>query len=296
MFLLLTVYAIFSFLSQCASSSLQPPLYVRDWLKGIDPKFREKCEAMVLGEPKTFSQGWQDWVIYHNYFKQERHMGRGVYVDVGTNGPEAISNTLFFDKCLGWKGLCIEPQSTYHSEILKTRSCTLIPDCVLGDIASVKFIGNGGGGAVEVTNGGDTKCLAFLDVLQSNNITKIDFMSIDIERSEASVLRCFPFDKVEIDIILLETDKWHLREVDLFFHRHGYSNDETFLNSVSGTEGQNYYIDNLYVKRKMHTYPPVENFVCSDDDHESMLSWCAKWQTWKSDVFEWGECKPFSPA
>lgn len=31
-----------------------------------------------------------------------------MYVDVGAHHPLDISNTAFFDLCLGWKGLCIE--------------------------------------------------------------------------------------------------------------------------------------------------------------------------------------------
>ena len=58
-----------------------------------------------------------------------------------------ISNTLFFDKCLGWRGVCFEPQTRYHGWIRRTRGCTLVPSCVLGSESVVSFEGVKGGSA-----------------------------------------------------------------------------------------------------------------------------------------------------
>lgn len=95
---------------------------------------RKLCHDVILGHAflLVLSQLWQDWMIFHNIFPDRLKWGDGQYVDVGTNMPTVISNTLFFDKCLGWRGVCFEPQAQYHEEINKTRGCTLIPACVLG--------------------------------------------------------------------------------------------------------------------------------------------------------------------
>ena len=48
----------------------------------------------------TFAQGWQDWYLWHNIFKRSpAHLewGGGFYVDLGTNSPTIVSNTLFFE-------------------------------------------------------------------------------------------------------------------------------------------------------------------------------------------------------
>ena len=39
----------------------------------------------------------------------EETRGRGVYVDVGSSHPFHLSNTAFVDSCMGWQGLCLEP-------------------------------------------------------------------------------------------------------------------------------------------------------------------------------------------
>ena len=255
----------------------------------IEPEYRNMCRDILAGKPRSFAQGWQDWVVYHNYFKHYK-WGSGIYVDIGTNDPLVISNTVFFDKCLGWKGLCIEPQQQYHSGIRKNRGCTLVPSCVLGDETTVSFQGIGGGAGIQpilqTGNESNMQCRSIVSVLQHHGIDKVDFLNIDIESSESEVLRCWPFLHINVNVILIETDKADQREVDLFFHRHGYSNVETFLNSVGTIE--NWWIDSLYVMRRPHVYPPP--FVCDTHDAKFMGAWCATWQNWKSGVTKWGMC------
>ena len=37
-----------------------------------------------------------------------------------------VSNTAFYDYCMGWQGLCVEPTQTYYlQEIRDTRTCHL---------------------------------------------------------------------------------------------------------------------------------------------------------------------------
>ena len=69
--------------------------------------------------------------MWRNYFAPLTLHGRkGFYVDSGANDYKSLSNTYFFDKCLGWSGLCIEPHEPYHRGLLENRSCTLVPECI----------------------------------------------------------------------------------------------------------------------------------------------------------------------
>ena len=64
--------------------------------------------------------GAQDLFLFRNYFALLTLSGRkGFYVDSGANDARHLSNTFFFDKCLGWEGLCIEPMEQYHKELRK---------------------------------------------------------------------------------------------------------------------------------------------------------------------------------
>ena len=76
---------------------------------------RELSENVLRGSGRPgFSQAWQDWLLYRNFFAGQR---TGLYVDIGTNDAVKISNTVFFDVCLGWTGVCYEPQKAYHRAI-----------------------------------------------------------------------------------------------------------------------------------------------------------------------------------
>ena len=61
-------------------------------------------------------------------------------MDIGSNHPFQLSNTFFFDRCLGWRGLCIEPNVQYHKLYGEfNRTCTVVPHCVLDKPAAVNM-------------------------------------------------------------------------------------------------------------------------------------------------------------
>ena len=220
-------------------------------LRHIEPAYKDMCRDIFEGNPFSFSQAWQDWLIFHNHFHDRLTWGDGFYIDFGANEPLQISNTLFFDKCLGWSGLCIEMQERYHHEIREKRGCQLVPHCVLGHEANVSV--QGAEGFAKVVAGGNTQCRSIKQVMDSYNFSRVvDLMSIDVEGAEPDILKCWDFAAVSPTIILAETNKVHdLRNVDLFFHRKGYSNADSVL--LNGG-----WLDNIYVKNKnIHKSPPL---------------------------------------
>ena len=49
-----------------------------------------------------------DLIIYSVFFQDMRTMSNGYFVDVGASNGISASNTIFFEYCLGWKGLLVE--------------------------------------------------------------------------------------------------------------------------------------------------------------------------------------------
>jgi hypothetical protein len=109
----------------------------------VPPSARDLCRRFLHADPAVdrhpyFSQFRQDWIVYQNFFKRyifpERYMseeerasdayqksplrtlvhGTGFYLDIGANDGMQISNSVFFDLCLGWRGICAEPNKQYH--------------------------------------------------------------------------------------------------------------------------------------------------------------------------------------
>lgn len=60
---------------------------VKDLLSHVEADYKAQCEDILLGRSFTFSQVWQDWIIYHNFFKSHTpRWGAGTYIDVSQQG------------------------------------------------------------------------------------------------------------------------------------------------------------------------------------------------------------------
>ena len=252
--LLLHVWPALADWSRVTNEQWQASLgQVNEILEHVQPEFRTRCGNVLRGSGQPgFSQAWQDWMLWRNFFAGRRK--RGVYLDIGTNRAITISNTAFFDVCLGWTGVCFEPQQQYHDEIRARRNCTLVPHCVLGQPATV--VSSNKGSQMTLTKASSTtpassalQCVGIQQELTRLQLhgQAIDFLSIDIEGNEPSVLRCFPWEKLQVDMVLIETNHHDLRLVDTFFNAHGYANAATML-QVSVKNGQHVWLDNLYVR------------------------------------------------
>jgi len=170
----------------------------------------------------------QDWFIYWNFFRNNgpapRVDGReraGVYVDIGASLPFEYSNTVAFDRCFGWRGVCVEPNPHLAHFLRAYRSCEVFEHCVDDEGTKGKAFSDRDGN-VQFT----ADCLTMEGVLTRGNLwdERIDFLSIDVEHGELSVLQGLPLDKVDIRIILVEVTRgarW--LEVDTAVLPHGYA-------------------------------------------------------------------------
>ena len=267
---------------------------IEQHLGHISSIHRRRCENVLRGSRfMGFSQAWQDWLLYRNFFAGQK---KGLYVDIGTNAPIRISNTFFFDHCLGWDGICFEADATYHAGIRYHRTCQLVESCVLGRPSNQTFYGSGqvlsyrqddtvkshqkqaGNGNEEVIGRRELQCVGILEEITRLGLRGrvIDLLNIDIEGAEPLVLNCLPFDQLDIRYILIETNKVKdLRYVDNFFHNHGYANIASLLNL-----GQ--FLDNIYAKMPQKLITPVGRPSCTPRDYQEN-AWCGqhtKWPRW----------------
>lgn len=93
----------------------------QEWLstfQAADPQYQAYCMQVLESSvrfPDKGAQLSQDIFLFKNFFKYWPMQNKtGFYVESGANDALALSTSLFFDKCLGWDGLCIEPQPQYH--------------------------------------------------------------------------------------------------------------------------------------------------------------------------------------
>ena len=170
---------------------------------------------------KLGSQYGQDMTMFMNLFRDKEPVDpgtgfyKGFYVDSGANDFKALSNTFFFDKCLGWDGLCVEPNPVYHANHRAHRSCTLVPEIIAAQPGFYSFdfrtvMGSVRGAESDVRTASQKTAANPLDVmlLRANRTSLyVDFWSLDVEGFEMTVLGGIDFEKIHVDSILVE-DFW----------------------------------------------------------------------------------------
>lgn len=206
-----------------------------------------------------FSQCGQDKFLYENFFKDKKS---GIFVDIGAHDGITYSNTYFLEKSLGWQGICIEPNPDVFAQLISNRTAQCIQGCISNNNEIVSFLKVSGypemlsgivsnydprhlarieteiqlyGGSYEII---PIQCYRLNEILAANQITYVDYLSLDIEGGELEVLKSIDYDKFEIEIIDVENN---YMEPDMkeFMESKGYS-----LVTVIG--GQ----DEIYLKNR----------------------------------------------
>jgi len=167
--------------------------------------------------------------------------GAGVFVEFGASDGLSNSNSYFFETQLGWKGLCVEPVIENFNQLTRSRpNCVAIHGVVLDKCPAAgkpavpggaapqsmvsltipPFMGTAGltstfresaAGAgkrlARLQAGTEVRrvpCHVLSDLLTRTGIRRVDYMSIDTEGSELQIIRGFPWDQFEVDVVQVE--------------------------------------------------------------------------------------------
>jgi FkbM family methyltransferase len=160
----------------------------------------------------NYSQFGQDAYLRHNIFP---HAAPGYYIDLGAYDPLRLSNTAVFDRCYGWRGLCIDMNPFHAAAFKQHRTCDFLHTCVAANRTYLDYyptdsdLSNGREGVSRVT------CEPFDAILRRHNVpSHVQLLTIDIEGWEVGALQGFPFDRIQVDAILVET--WHVGKAPVF--------------------------------------------------------------------------------
>ena len=141
--------------------------------------------------PETNSEHQEEWVL-RDFFQGKRN---GVFVDVGANDYRRFSNTYYLETELGWSGIAVDPQRQFELGYREHRPRTRFRAFFVGDrsndqakiylqkgnslVASADkaFTERFGGTVTEIS----APTVTLDDLLESEGVTHIDFLSIDVE-------------------------------------------------------------------------------------------------------------------
>jgi len=190
----------------------------RKWLRDFTaarPEMQEYCKNILMTGEGSSSQFGQDLFMFFNLYKYWPALNlTGFYVDSGANNAVELSNSYFFDVCLGWKGLCVEPMAAYHKEIREKRSCLLVPKCIsdhdhwvrmTNDAVLSKVLSDD---SLLSDYSGNVQCTSLKAMLESSPDWDphrgISLWSLDVEGYELTVLEKVDFSEIKVDAILIE--------------------------------------------------------------------------------------------
>lgn len=162
--------------------------------------------------------GQELWVLEKTNYKQG-----GFFVEFGATNGVLLSNTYLLEKEFDWQGLCAEPNPRFFADLKKNRQCRVSDACIgaqTGEKVEFIFADEFGGMARDAGNdmhqakreayqsAGETAELVTIslhDFLILNNAPKmIDYLSIDTEGSEYSILAAFPFKEWDVRLFTVE--------------------------------------------------------------------------------------------
>lgn len=196
-----------------------------------------------VGPRKSYSQFGQDLWVLEN-IRQAPHQDAFLFLDIGANDGEFFSNTKLLE-LNGWEGVCADPFPTHF----ESRTCTLhsvpiysssskhvrMQDCsedtfnrdirgIAGLSGIKRFIGrrwrHTGWSCPEVVK----TTLGVADLVESMGLPNvIDYVNLDTEGTELTILQAFPFNSTCVRLWTVEHnyDKTRMKKIKKLLQRQG---------------------------------------------------------------------------
>lgn len=208
-----------------------------------------------------YSQDGQDKYL-DSLFKEKRN---GFFVEVGANDGITFSNTYFFERQRDWKGICIEPHPSAFAKLKLNRKGVLINGCVSKTEKEFEFLKIDGyaemlSGLVEkydpshlirierelAEHGGEKEVvkvqgMSLDSILKNNNVSQVDYCSIDTEGGEIEILESANLVENEISVISIE-NIYYGASVEKYLKKYRYKRIATIG------------ADEIYKKRKFSIF------------------------------------------
>lgn len=191
-------------------------------------------EEMAALFPKSYGQLLQD-VVCALLHKQKRD---GYFVEIGVGDGTVYSNTRLLEQELGWKGILAEPALMFHDRIASSRTAILDRRAVSDETGNVltfeqdDAMGELSGLADQRVSRGvqdvssyKVETVRLDDLLDEHQAPdEIDYVSIDTEGSELSVLSGLSMSKRKVSFFTVEHnfDAHRMNKYDEIMGRAGY--------------------------------------------------------------------------
>jgi len=165
-------------------------------------------------ETKLYSYGNEE-IIVRDFFQDRRD---GFFVEIGCAWPIKNSNTYYLEKQLGWRGIGVDglpdfarawsearPQSTFLNFLVTDRSDELESFYKVG-VWGLSTAEKDVAKDLNVVDEIEVPGITLDDLLERQGVKEIDFLSIDVEGHQSSVLAGFDLARWKPKLVCIEDD------------------------------------------------------------------------------------------
>ncbi len=200
----------------------------------------EYGEEFFEQNQKLYSQHDEELIIRH-FFSDKKE---GVFLDVGSFHWEKLSTTAYLEKHLDWTGIAIDAQARfapgYEAHRPKTKFFSYIVTDHSGTMETL-YLAGGVSSTDEDWHQYFPKAkeqepkpvqvptITLNELLEQNNVERIDFLSMDIEGGEPDALKGFDIDTYRPALVCIETTPANKKTILDYFQSHGYRQIEDYL-------------------------------------------------------------------
>jgi FkbM family methyltransferase len=196
--------------------------------------------------PVSVSQHFEE-VFIRDYFEDRKG---GFFLDVGANHYKTQSTTYYMDTALGWHGIAIDAIAEFAEGYAKHRPRTKFFPVFVGDksdkdvdffvILNNSRLSTGNKETAEQQGAYEKrpmKTVTLNSLLDSQKVTKIDLLSMDIELWEPQALAGFDIERFKPELVVIEAHAQVKDKVFSYFAAHNYVEIEKY----SKWDGRNVY-------------------------------------------------------
>ena len=189
----------------------QPRNSTLSWLDGWHSQYGQDQKIMRW----LFNEEASD--AAHDVLHGRTHR-QGIFIELGAGDGLSGSNTLAFERKLGWTGLLIEPVQEFYEKLRINRpAATCVHACVAGVTGPKSFAESGMNSGTtgrliassNLDNLIDMTCQTLGDLIDAHlgeSGQHIDYLSLDTEGTELEILWTFDFARHQVDVISIEID------------------------------------------------------------------------------------------
>jgi len=187
--------------------------------RSINEMSRRMTELLSLtsfGGSRRSQLGQDIFVLSELCFKRQ-----GFFVEFGATNGVDLSNTFMLEKCFDWRGVLAEPAKKWLDALRKNRSADIETACVWhtsgetlvfneteeAELSTLDQFSSSDLHAAARTDGNryEVTTISLMDMLRKHDAPmEIDYLSIDTEGSELTILESFDFSIYSIKIITCE--------------------------------------------------------------------------------------------